>query len=90
MAKKVKLRLEVLLTERKMSRYRLAKLMGTDFQTIDKYYKNTLIRYDSFLLASMCEALNCKIEDLLVLAEELHKKSAELPAPRNIYLGLNL
>ncbi len=70
MAKKVKLRLEVLLTERKMSRYRLAKLMGTDFQTIDKYYKNTLIRYDSFLLASMCEALNCKIEDLLVLAEE--------------------
>ena len=70
MAKKVKLRLEVLLTERKMSRYRLAKLMGTDFQTIDKYYKNTLIRYDSFLLASMCESLNCKIEDLLVLAEE--------------------
>ena len=70
MAKKVKLRLEVLLTERKMNRYRLAKLMGTDFQTIDKYYKNTLIRYDSFLLASMCEALNCKIEDLLVLAEE--------------------
>ena len=70
MAKKVKLRLEVLLTERKMSRYRLAKLMGTDFQTIDKYNKNTLIRYDSFLLASMCEALNCKIEDLLVLAEE--------------------
>ena len=70
MAKKVKLRLEVLLTERKMSRYRLAKLMGTDFQTIDKYYKNTLIRYDSLLLASMCEALNCKIEDLLVLAEE--------------------
>ncbi len=58
------------MTERKMSRYRLAKLMGTDFQTIDKYYKNTLIRYDSFLLASMCEALNCKIEDLLVLAEE--------------------
>ena len=47
----VRLRLEQLLQERGISRYRLAQMTGTKYPVIDNYYKNRVTRYDSEVLS---------------------------------------
>ena len=49
----------------KISRYNLSKLTGIEYQIIDKYYKNKVVRYDSYLLDKICTALDCDISDLI-------------------------
>ncbi len=61
----VRLTLDKLLAKHNISRYELAKQTGIQYQIIDNYYKNKVVRYDSFVLARICEALNCDICDLL-------------------------
>lgn len=46
-----------------MTRYELAKQTEIRYQIIDNYYKNKVVRYDSYVLARICHALNCKISD---------------------------
>ncbi len=48
-----------------ITRYELAKRSGISFQVIDKYYKNKVVRYDSYLLEKFCDALGCGIADLI-------------------------
>lgn len=62
---KVRLTLEQILNKRQITRYELAKRTGIQYQIIDKYYKNKVTRYDSFVLARICEALGCNVADLL-------------------------
>lgn len=50
---------------RGMTRYELAKQTGIRYQIIDKYYKNKVVRYDSYVLNKICEALDCDISDLI-------------------------
>ena len=52
-----------------MTRYELAKMTGIQYQIIDKYYKDRVIRYDSFVLDRICSALNCQIGELLRYTE---------------------
>lgn len=61
----VKLTLDKALEKCKMSRYELAKRTKIRYQIIDNYYKNRVVRYDSYVLARICEALECDIADLL-------------------------
>ncbi|MBR4853015.1 MAG: helix-turn-helix transcriptional regulator [Clostridia bacterium] len=61
----IRMTLDKALKERGMSRYRLSQLTGVQFQVIDKYYKNKVVRYDSYVLNKFCEALNCKIGDII-------------------------
>ncbi len=61
----VKLTLDKLLSEKEITRYQLAKMTEIKYQTIDNYYKNKVIRYDSFILSKICEVLECKIDDIL-------------------------
>lgn len=61
----VKLTLDKLLSERKITRYQLAKTADIKYQTIDNYYKNKVVRYDSFILSKICEVLECEIGDIL-------------------------
>lgn len=73
----VKLTLDKFLDEKNVTRYRLSKLTGIEFQTIDRYYKNTIIRYDSYVLSKICEALGCEIKDILVyIPDEPDEKNA--------------
>ena len=60
----VRLTLDRVLEKYNMSRYELAKQTGIQYQIIDNYYKNKVVRYDSFVLARICEALNCDISEL--------------------------
>lgn len=66
----IKLRLDQLLRERNITRYELAKITNTQYQVIDKYYKNKVVRYDSYILLRICTALNCGIEQLIEIKDE--------------------
>ena len=48
-----------------ISRYELAKRTGIKFQIIDNYYKNRVVRYDSYILDKICAALDCDVSDLI-------------------------
>ena len=62
----IKLTLDKALEKHGISRYRLSKLTGIQFQVVDKYYKNKVVRYDSFVLDKMCSVLDCKIDEIIV------------------------
>jgi len=62
--------LDELLEQRNMTRYALAKATGIQYQTIDKYYKNRVKRFDSFVLERICAALDCDVSDILKFVKE--------------------
>lgn len=66
----VKIILDILLDKRKISRYELAKKSGIQYHIIDKYYKNKVVRYDSYVLDRICMALNCDIGDVIIHEKE--------------------
>ena len=53
-----------------VTRYQLAKQTNINYQIIDNYYKNKVVRYDSDVLDRICKALQCKIEDILTFEED--------------------
>lgn len=61
----ITLTLEKLLNEKNITRYELAKRTGIKFQIIDNYYKNRVVRYDSYILDKICAALDCDVSDLI-------------------------
>lgn len=63
----IRISLDTLLAERGITRYELAKRTGIKFQTIDNYYKNRVVRYDSDILLKICKALDCGIADIITL-----------------------
>ncbi|MBQ2794069.1 MAG: helix-turn-helix transcriptional regulator [Clostridia bacterium] len=54
-----------------ITRYELAKRTGVKFQTIDRYYKNRVVRYDSYILDSICKALDCNLSDIIEYVEDM-------------------
>ena len=62
----VHLTLDTALQERGITRYELAKRTEIRYPIIDNYYKNKVTRYDSYVLARICHALDCQISDILV------------------------
>ncbi len=61
----VKLIVKEYLDKKGVTRYELAKRTGIKFQIIDNYYKNKVVRYDSYILDKICTALDCDICDLI-------------------------
>ena len=61
----VRLTIDKCLKKRGITRYELAKRTEIKFQTIDRYYKNRVVRYDSYILDKICEALDCEISDII-------------------------
>ena len=61
----VKLTIDKMLTKRGITRYELAKRTEIKFQTIDRYYKNRVVRYDSYILNKICEVLDCTVGDII-------------------------
>jgi len=61
----ITLTLDKLLEKQGVTRYALAKQTGIQYHIIDKYYKNSVVRYDSYILDKICAALNCSIGDLI-------------------------
>lgn len=66
----VRLTIDKILKERGITRYELAKRTDIKFQTIDRYYKNHVVRYDSYILDRICKALECNVCDILEYTED--------------------
>lgn len=61
----VRICLDKTLNNLNISRYELSKKTGIQYQIIDNYYKNKVVRYDSYILDKICNALNCEISDII-------------------------
>ena len=61
----VRLTIDKYLNKLGITRYELAKRTDIKFQTIDRYYKNLVVRYDSYILERICDALGCNICDII-------------------------
>ncbi len=72
----VRLIIDKYLDKRGITRYELAKRTEVKFQTIDRYYKNRVVRYDSYILDRICVALECNLCDIIE-----YVKDDELPSP---------
>ncbi len=66
----IRLTLDRYLGKNGITRYELAKRTGVGFPIVDKYYKNKVVRYDSYILDQFCKALSCDIADLIEYIEE--------------------
>ena len=61
----VRLTIDKHLKELGITRYELAKRTNIKFQTIDRYYKNRVVRYDAYILDQVCKALCCSLSDII-------------------------
>ena len=66
----IRLILDETLKKLNISRYELAKRSGVQYQIVDKYYKNKVQRYGSYLLDKFCDALDCDISDIIDYKKE--------------------
>lgn len=66
----IRLTIDKMLEKRGITRYELAKRTEIKFQTIDRYYKNRVIRYDSYILDRICEVLECNVSDIIEYVKE--------------------
>ncbi|MBE6815281.1 MAG: helix-turn-helix transcriptional regulator [Ruminococcaceae bacterium] len=66
----VRLTLDKALEKKKITRYQLAQMTGIQYQIIDNYYKNKVVRYDSYVLDRVCSALQCEISDIIEYEKE--------------------
>ena len=73
----VRLTIERCLKERGITRYELAKRTEVKFQTIDRYYKNRVVRYDSYILDRICAALGCTLGDIIEYVGEGEDSSSK-------------
>lgn len=69
MNRSVRLVLDQLLAERNITRYALSQKSGIPYPTVDKYYKNKVVRYDSDIILRICLVLDCTPGDLIRLVE---------------------
>ena len=66
----VRLTIDQYLDKHGITRYELAKRTEVKFQTIDRYYKNRVVRYDSYILDRICAALECELSDIIEYVKE--------------------
>lgn len=62
---KIEIRLRALMEERGLSRNQLAKLTGTRFEVINKWFAGSVERIDADVLARLCYVLNCDAGELI-------------------------
>lgn len=73
----IRINLEALLKERGMSKNKLAHRAEMQRTQINHYCNNETTRLDTAVLARICTALDCRIEDLLEFVPA--KKKTERP-----------
>lgn len=65
-----KCKLKEVMLKKKYTMYQVCRLTGLKYDVIKKYYYDTIIRYDSLVIAKLCYVLECSISDLLSYNEE--------------------
>ena len=62
---KIKIKLAEIIDKRGISKNKLAHRAEMQRTQLNQYYNNEITRLDTAVLARLCSALNCRIEDLL-------------------------
>lgn len=62
---KVEITLKDVLEKKDISRNKLCTMIATNYDLVNRYYNNKVIRIDLDIIARMCFALNCNVTDLL-------------------------
>ena len=58
-------KLEDILKQRKISINKLMRDTNTDFKVLKRMMTGELVRFDTFVLARLCDYLNCTITDII-------------------------
>ena len=67
----VRLTIDKYLAKCGITRYELAKRTEIKIQTIDRYYKNRVVRYDAYILNRICSALECTLSDIIEYVNDI-------------------
>ena len=67
---KINICLKELLDAKGITRNKLASMVNTRFEVIDKWYKNNVEKIDADILARLCFVLDCKVEDIVKYQSE--------------------
>lgn len=62
---KVEIVLKSVLDKKGISRNKLSTMIAANYNLVNRYYNNTVIRIDLDMIARMCYALNCEVSDIL-------------------------
>lgn len=62
---KVEIVLKTLLDKKGISRNKLSTMIAANYNLVNRYYNNKVIRIDLDIIARMCYALNCEVNDIL-------------------------
>lgn len=62
---KVEITLKEVLEKKDISRNKLCTMIATNYDLVNRYYNNKVIRIDLDIIARMCFALNYNVTDLL-------------------------
>ena len=62
---KVEIVLKDLLDKKGISRNKLSTMIAANYNLVNRYYNNKVIRIDLDIIARMCYALDCNISDIL-------------------------
>ncbi|MFR2787613.1 MAG: helix-turn-helix domain-containing protein [Clostridia bacterium] len=58
-------KLDDILKKKKISINKLMKDTNTDFKVLKRIISGELVRFDIFVIARLCDYLNCKITDII-------------------------
>ncbi len=70
----IKIKLDKILNERNITTYALSDKTNIKFQTIQSLRQNSSSRIDFEVLAKICYALDCKVEDIIEYIPNLNKE----------------
>lgn len=62
---KVEIVLKDILEKKNISRNKLCTMIAANYDLVNRYYNNKVIRIDLDIIARMCFALDCNITDIL-------------------------
>ena len=66
---RIELTIKDVMEKRNITRGKLARLIDTRFEVVDKLYKGNLEKLDLDILARVCFVLDCNVKDLLTYSE---------------------
>ena len=62
---KVEIVLKNILDKKGISRNKLSTMIAANYNLVNRYYNNKVIRIDLDIIARICYALNCEVSDIL-------------------------
>lgn len=62
---KAELNLKKILDNKKISRNKLSNMIATNYDLVNRYYNNKVVRIDLDIIARICFVLDCDVNDII-------------------------